>query len=83
MGMTLREGNREYYYAALDRHFPGLRQRYEREYGDVYELVSPRSDELMRLFHAACEKYGILHDNDGIFRYLQEFPEPYEQLTFF
>ncbi len=83
MGMTLREGNREYYYAALDRHFPGLRQRYEREFGNAYELESPRSGELMRLFHAACEKYGIWHDNDRIFRYLQELPEPYEQMTFF
>ena len=26
MGLTLREGDREYYYAALDRHFPGLKE---------------------------------------------------------
>ena len=83
MGLTLREGNREYYYAALDRHFPGLRQRYEREYGNAYELPSPRTGELMRLFHSTCERYGILHDNDEIFAYLRELPEPYEQMTLF
>jgi DNA repair photolyase len=83
MGVTLREGNREYFYAALDRSFPGLRARYEQEYGLAYELNSPNNGELMRLFHAVCEKYGMLHDPGEIFAYLQEFPEPYEQLTLF
>ena len=83
MGMTLREGSREYYYAALDRHFPGLRQRYERTYGTAYELLSPNHGELMRLFHATCESRGIMHDNDAIFAYMRELPEPYEQMTLF
>ena len=83
MGLTLREGNREYFYAALDRYFPGLRERYQREYGNAYVLNSPRDRELMKLFHAVCEKYGIMHDNDQIFAYLQELPEPYEQMTLF
>ena len=26
MGLTLREGNREYFYTKLDRYFPGLKQ---------------------------------------------------------
>lgn len=40
-GVTLREGSREYFYAQLDRHFPGLKERYIRTYGDAYELLSP------------------------------------------
>ncbi len=83
MGLTLREGDREYYYAALDRHFPGLKSRYIKEFGNAYMLESPRQHELMRLFHAVCEKYGILHDNEQIFAYLQEFPERYEQMTLY
>ena len=83
MGMTLREGDREYYYAALDRHFPGLKERYIREFGNAYELASPRQPELMRLFHAVCERYGIMHDNEQIFAYLREPPERYEQMTLF
>ena len=47
IGMTLREGNREYYYAALDRHFPGLKDVYVRRYGLNYLLPSPRRAELM------------------------------------
>ena len=83
MGLTLREGNREYFYAALDQHFPGLRARYQREYGNAYVLNSPHDRELMQLFHAVCGKYGIMHDNEQIFAYLQELPEPYEQMTLF
>ncbi len=83
MGLTLREGNREYYYAALDRYFPKLKEQYQRQYGDAYELPSKRSAELMALFRNTCRTNGILHDVDACFRYLQEFPEPYEQLTLF
>ncbi|MCR5347183.1 MAG: radical SAM protein [Fretibacterium sp.] len=83
MGMTLREGNREYYYAALDRHFPGLREKYEKTYGLSYHVVSSRNRELMELFHSRCEKYGIIHDVGQCFAYLQEFPEKYGQLSLF
>lgn len=83
MGLTLRDGNREYYYAALDRHFPGLKDVYIREYGNAYELPSPRWAELTRLFHETCETYGIWHDNDRIFRYLAEFEEKEQQMRLF
>ncbi len=83
MGLTLREGDREYYYAALDRHFPGLKEQYQRKYGYAYELPSERSGELMALFEKTCDTHGILHDVDACFRYLHEFPEAYEQLTLF
>ncbi len=83
MGLTLRDGNREFFYAQLDRHFPGLKERYIRTYGNAYELPSPRHRELSRLFHSTCEEYGIWHDNDRIFRYLMEFEEKNHQLSFF
>lgn len=83
MGMTLRDGDREYFYEALDKHFPGLRQKYHRKYGYAYEIESDPNAELMRLFHGTCEKHGIVHDVEACFRYLHEFPEKYEQLTLF
>lgn len=85
MGLTLREGNREYFYGQLDRHFPGMKQRYIRSFSNAYELNSYRNEELMRLFHRTCEKAGILHDNREIFAYLHAFPErePDTQISFF
>lgn len=83
MGLTLREGDREYFYRKLDSSFPGLKERYIRKYGNSYEIPSPHSSELMRLFHQICEKNGIMHSNDKIFAYLHRFEEktPFRQLS--
>lgn len=75
MGVTLREGNREYFYRQLDRLFPGLKERYIQTYGNQYLLESPNSAELNRLFHDQCGQNGIVHDNERIFAYLSEFEE--------
>ena len=83
MGVTLRDGDREYFYAQLDRNFPGLKERYIRTYGNAYEVPSPKSEELLKLFHETCEKHGIWHDNDRIFRYMSQFEEKTTQMSFF
>ena len=83
MGMTLREGNREYYYAALDRHFPGLKERYIREFGSAYEVLSPRNRELMALLRAFCRERDILCEPERCFAFLAEFPEKYSQMSLF
>lgn len=83
MGMTLREGDREYYYAALDRLFPGLSEVYRAKYGNAYEVLSERSGELTRLFHETCEARDILHDPEACFRYIAELPEKYAQTSLF
>ena len=74
MGLTLREGNREYFYEQLDRLFPGLKEKYIRTYGNQYVLDSPNKS-LMRLFHQTCERHGIVHNNEQIFAYLNDFEE--------
>lgn len=79
-GLTLREGNREYFYACLDRHFPGLSERYRQRYGYAYEIASPRSDALSAFFYRRCEDYGLLTGNDMLFSYLHAFPDPSERL---
>ena len=85
MGLTLRSGNREYFYAQLDRHFPGLSAKYRKIYGDSYIVGSRNNLELMKIFHSKCENVGIVHDNDEIFRYLSTFEEKskFEQLKMF
>ena len=83
MGLTLREGDREYYYAALDRHFPGLKRRYIENYGSAYELPSENSAALERLLEERCAQHGMVSDAEEVFRFLHELPEPYEQLSLF
>lgn len=83
MGLTLREGNREYFYKALDRLFPGLKERYQREYSLSYVLNSPRSAQLMDQFVCFCEKHGILHDPEQCFTQMRTLPEKYKQLSLF
>ncbi len=75
MGLTLREGNREYFYQQLDRLFPHLKEKYIQTYGESYGIESPKSSELMKIFHETCEQNGIVHDNDRIFEYLNTFEE--------
>ena len=83
MGLTLREGDREYYYAALDKHFPGIKEKYIARYGNAYEVPSPYSRELMDIFRKTCKKHGMLYRPDDCFKYIEEFPDKYEQMSFF
>lgn len=85
MGLTLRQGNREYFYAALDRHFPGLREKYHQKYGYTYEIASDNHGELMKLFYGTCGEHNIVSSGKELFAYLHAFPEKgdYEQLSLF
>ena len=75
MGLTLREGNREYFYSQLDKLFPHMKEKYIRTYGTQYQINSLKNHELMKLFHRICEDNGIRHDNAKIFKYLCSFEE--------
>ena len=67
-GMTLREGNREYYYEHLNKNYPGLKERYEVTYGTQYNCVSKKSKKLFSTFAKACDKFGIYYDMKTICR---------------
>ncbi len=82
MGVTMRDGNREYFYKALDEHFPGLKKRYIRTYGNAYELPSPHNDRLMEIFTDVCRENGIMYKAEDCFSYLHEYQDKYEQMTF-
>jgi len=83
MGLTLREGDREYFYASLDKHFPGMKERYIREYGNAYELPSPKAKELLKLFRSICRDNGIMSSPDECFAYMRELPDKYPQMSIF
>lgn len=81
-GLTLREGNREYFYDKLAEHFPGLKERYQSTYGNAYEVTSPRHRELMGIFKTTCERHGIETDRNQLFGYMRRFEtSSYKQMT--
>lgn len=82
-GLTLREGSREHFYSALDRHFPGMKQRYAEKYGDAYSVMSENNGRISAKFREICARYKIMSDPEECFAYTAEFPEKYEQLSFF
>lgn len=69
-GVTMRQGQREYFLDSLERAFPGqaLKERYLRQYGDRYECASPRARVLWGAFTGACRERGILYDMKSIRR---------------
>lgn len=83
MGLTLREGDREYYYAALDKHFPGMKQRYIRTYGNAYELPSPNAKELTAVYKRICRENGMMSTPEECFGYMRELPEKNTQISIF
>lgn len=83
MGLTLREGDREYYYQALDKYFPGLKEKYIETYGNAYELPSPNARELRNILKKICKENGILSTPEECFSYMNELPEKYSQMSIF
>ena len=83
MGMTLRENQRDYYYAQLDKHFNGLKDKYIKYYKDRYNCPVPNYKELYKIFTNECDKYGILYNMKDIIKaYKKEIKET-EQITLF
>ncbi|MBO4385809.1 MAG: radical SAM protein [Treponema sp.] len=82
-GLTLRDGNREYFYSALDKHFPGIRERYQKSFGNSYVCESPKSARLMQVFQRECKKHKMLCTPDECFSYMKTFPEKDLQMELF
>jgi len=82
-GLTLREGNREYYYQKLDEYFPGLKEKYIKTYGNSYAVNSTHNKELMDYFIKTCKENNIMYKPDDCFAYMREFKEKKEQLSLF
>ena len=74
IGMTLREGNREYYYKKLDENFPELKNKYITHFKNNYHVASPYNGKLMKIFYKRTCDAGIMNNPDEIFTYLNEFP---------
>ncbi len=85
MGLTLRDGDRQYYYRQLDHYFPGLKEQYIKHYGNAYEILSPNSHILLQLVQSTCKERGMICDTSALFSYMHtlEITLPKEQLSLF
>ena len=90
IGLTLREGNREYFYAALDRaaardpRFKGMKERYQKAFGYSYMCSSLHEHELMNHLAQLCNRNNIMLGTDSVFKWMEEFPQdnPLQQSLF-
>lgn len=74
MGLSLRHGNREYFYRKLDENFPGLRDKYVEEFGDGNFIYSKNNRKLKQIIKNRCQRHGMLYKQEDIFNYMHEFP---------
>jgi DNA repair photolyase len=82
-GVTMREGNREYFYNRLDRLFPNMKQKYIRQFGNAYVCDSSNSNRLSKVLQDVCERQGILYNSDAVFSYLRKFEAKTHQISLF
>ncbi len=83
LGMTLRENQRDYYYEKLDKYFPNLKEKYLKYYGERYNLLTPNSQKLYRIFTEECQKYGILYKMSDIIKAYKKEIKTNEQISLF
>ncbi len=80
-GMTLRHGNREYYYEKLDALFPGLNHKYAKAYGERYACTSRKAKALWGAFSERCRELGLIYDMKAITR-AYKYGYEQQQLSF-
>lgn len=83
IGVTLRDGDRQYFYKNLDRHFPGMKERYIHAFGNAYEIDSPNNRELMKIFRETCRQHQMFHTPEECFAYMHKYEDKsgFEQLS--
>jgi DNA repair photolyase len=58
-GVTLRDRQRAYFYNQLDRHFPGMKEKYIWKFGNRYHAEANRAGELYEILEQACYENNI------------------------
>lgn len=85
MGVTLRDGDRQYFYKKLDEHFPGMKRRYIQKFGNDYNCPSPHEVGLLKISKEECRKRSVIFGSDQAYKYLTEFEDKQagQQLSLF
>lgn len=85
IGVTLRDGDRQYFYEKLDAHFPGMKEKYRRTFGEAYEVPSPKRKVLAGMVKSFCQENGMVCNPEQLFAYMRTFEDKLagEQLSLF
>lgn len=75
MGVTLRDGDRQYFYKKLDEHFKGIKEKYIKTYGNAYEILVPDSKNLMNILKETCKENGLIYDINKLFEYMHTYED--------
>lgn len=81
IGLTLRDGNREYFYKKLDEKFLNVKNKYIKRYGNSYSIISDNNKQLEKIFYDFCHKNNIICNNDFLFKYMNTYEDNKEQLV--
>lgn len=76
-GVTMRQNQRDWYYRKLDEHFPNVKEKYIKQYGNSYECRSPKAELLWQLFQSECDKLSILYKMEDI---IEGYKRGYEDM---
>lgn len=74
IGVTLRDGNRQYFYSQLNSFFPGIRKIYEQTYRDTYDCRSCNERQLMDMIKVFCSQNNVLV-NQAAFDYIDSYED--------
>jgi DNA repair photolyase len=72
IGVTLRDKQRAYYYNKLQTAFPGIKEKYEKRYGNYYSCSPGNSKKLKQIFLEACKKFGISAEMPSYYKKVAE-----------
>ena len=79
----MREGSRDYFYNKLDDHFPGMKEKYVKTFGNSYECRSPGNSRLSSLYRDVCRENGIIYKPDDVFGFLRKYESDAGQMKMF
>ncbi len=60
--VTMSDGQREYFYREVDKHYPGISEKYKEKFKEYYYCRSPHAKRLWNVFAEECEKERIVYD---------------------
>ena len=81
--VSLRDGNREYFYKKLDNHFPGLKEKYIGEFGDKPYAISPNNVEILNIIRKKSKQNNLMYKQKDLEEFFSKFPEKEFQSTLF